>query len=200
MAHEVLAGEVPWKSKNEALGLVASILTQPAPSLRGKVKGLPAEVDTALARCLSKSPGDRFGSMEEVIAALQGAGADGPAGRSPASATSSDARPPGDEGAARTTGQRRYSDDEVRKIVERATELQGGEGALSHPELLDVAREVGLDEGAVSAAAREIAREKKAATRGDVAAGGAGGEPAAPPPALQKTSRTAQRWRDSSVT
>jgi tRNA A-37 threonylcarbamoyl transferase component Bud32 len=200
MAHEVLGGEVPWKSKNDALGLVASILTQPAPGLRAKVKELPGEVDEVIARCLSKSPGDRFASMDEVIAALQGAVASRATGRLPASVTPSGAGAPGADGAARTTGQRRYSDDEIRKIVERATELQGNEGALSHQELLDVAREVGLDEGAVSAAAREIAREKKAAKRGDAAAGAGGSaavEPvAAPPPALQKTSRTAQRWRD----
>jgi len=198
MAHEVLAGEIPWKSKNDALGLVASILTQPAPSLRSKVKDLPGEVDDVLARCLSKSRGERFASMDDVLAALQGAAASGPTGRLPASATSNGAG--GADGAMRTTGQRRYSDDEIRRIVERATEMQGSEGALSHQELLEVAREVGLDEGAVSAAAREIAREKKAPKRGDAAVDNgdrAAAEPApAPPPASQKTSRTAQRWRD----
>ena len=209
MAHEVLTGSVPWKSKNDALGLVASILTQPAPSLRATSSEVPVEVDAVIARCLSKSPADRFGSMDEVIAALQ-------AGTVPARApnggveTGANAESP----ATRTTGQRRYTDDEIRRIVERATELQGSEGALSHQELLDVAREVGLEEKAVSVAAREIAREKKAAIAAKSGAAGAAGAPGVEPgpdaarkgssaaptepgsDAPRKTSGAAQRWRD----
>ena len=200
MAHEVLAGTVPWKSKNDVLGLAASILTQPAPRLRPKVKEVTAEVDDVIARCLSKSPAERFASMDEVIAALQGAVASSPTGTLPAAEAPSVAVSPTTDEATRTTGQRRYTDGEIRKIVERATELQGSDGELSHQELLDVAREVGLDERAVSVAAREIAREKKA-TKGPVAApvavtGGGAAPAATEPPASRTTGKAAQRWRD----
>ncbi|MBK8257376.1 MAG: protein kinase [Polyangiaceae bacterium] len=223
MVHEVLTGNVPWKSKNESLGLVASILTQPAPSLRTTLTDLPMEVDQVIAKCLSKNPADRFSSMDEVLAALQNAGPASPITKAPAVSLSNGNEPAlsnsgngGNAGGessqpARTTGQRRYTDDEIRKIVERASEMQGAEAAISHQELLDVAREVGLDEGAVSAAAREISREKKGAKPGDAVVqtpdNPASKTPfkesapltpvtAAAPTAEQKTSRTAQRWRD----
>jgi serine/threonine-protein kinase len=218
MAHEVLTGSVPWKTKNDALGLVAAILTQPAPSVRDKAPDVPAEVDAVLAKCLSKSPADRYASMEEVVAALAAASAPRPAveagaaaggartpapGEGGAAAGGARAPAPGEGGAAaggarapapgdrqeprapgaapsaapspdepsrakeplRATAARRYSDDEIREIVARASQPQGSDDGLSHAELMEVAREVGLDERAVEKAARDLAAEREQRSR-----------------------------------
>ncbi|HEX9887583.1 MAG TPA: hypothetical protein VGA70_13885 [Longimicrobiales bacterium] len=60
--------------------------------------------------------------------------------------------------------ERRYTDDEVTRILRRATELEGrlpalppGEG-VNLTELREIAREVGIDAGAVSRAAAELDR------------------------------------------
>ncbi len=143
VAYELLTGSVPWKKKNDALGLVAAILTQRAPGVREKAPDVPPEVEKVIARCLSKSPADRFDTMDEVVAALEEA----------------QSAPAGD-GAAH-----RYTDEEIREIVARASERQEGDERISHEELLEIAREIGLDERAVDAAARDLAREKEARDR-----------------------------------
>ncbi len=143
VAYELLTGSIPWKKKNDALGLVAAILTQRAPGVREKAPDVPPEVEKVIARCLSKSPADRFDTMDEVVAALEEA----------------QSAPAGD-GAAH-----RYTDEEIREIVARASERQEGDERISHEELLEIAREIGLDERAVDAAARDLAREKEARDR-----------------------------------
>jgi 2TM domain len=51
--------------------------------------------------------------------------------------------------------ERRYSEQEVRAILERAVRREGADG-LSHEDLLEAAREVGISSGAVEEAAREV--------------------------------------------
>ncbi len=44
---------------------------KPIPSLAGQVADVSPQLDQALTRMLAKKPDDRFGSMDEVIAALE---------------------------------------------------------------------------------------------------------------------------------
>lgn len=59
-----------------------------------------------------------------------------------------------------TTDFRRYSDDEIRAILQRSLEQQNDD-RITHQELVDVARELGIDERAVREAAREVAERAK---------------------------------------
>ena len=69
-AYEVLAGCLPWPPLSSVPALVAAILDhEPAP-LGGLVPGLPAGVASVIMRALSKDPGARFSSMEELHAEL----------------------------------------------------------------------------------------------------------------------------------
>jgi serine/threonine-protein kinase len=70
-AFELLTGRLPWASQGDAVALIASILTQPAAPARSVAPDLPAEVEAVLARALSKSAGERFASMDEVIDLLE---------------------------------------------------------------------------------------------------------------------------------
>ena len=72
MAFELLAGTKPWPTANAA-ELIAAVLSKPAPPL--VVAGVPAHVTAAIARALAKPPGDRFVSMDALIAALDDGGA-----------------------------------------------------------------------------------------------------------------------------
>ena len=169
MAHEVLTGAVPWRTKNDALGLVAAILTQPAPGVRQAAPAVSTEAEAVIAKCLSKSPSDRYSTMDDVVAAL-GAKASpsvAVAASSPGAAVAPSALKEAKAGGGasvpegRTTAARRYSDDEIREIVARASQRQAGDDRLSHAELLEIAREVGLDEGSIESAARDMARERE---------------------------------------
>jgi serine/threonine-protein kinase len=72
LAHELLAGELPWKS--EGLALVAEILTAEPRRLRLCASDEPgrelAHVEGTLQRAMAKSPADRFATMHDVVEAL----------------------------------------------------------------------------------------------------------------------------------
>jgi len=72
MAFELLARTKPWATTNAA-ELIAAVLSKPAPPL--VVAGVPAHVTATIARALAKPPGDRFSSMDALVAALDGDGA-----------------------------------------------------------------------------------------------------------------------------
>jgi serine/threonine-protein kinase len=69
--YELLAGAAPWPEKTDALAVAAAILTEPPPPLLVLAPELPLEVTQVIERALSKLPGDRYASMEDVILALE---------------------------------------------------------------------------------------------------------------------------------
>ena len=77
MAFEVLAGKLPWAGGPSAMALFASVLTDAAPSVRELVPALDPRVDEAIRRALEKKRELRFGSMEELVAAIEGKDAGG---------------------------------------------------------------------------------------------------------------------------
>ena len=73
MAWELFAGALPWgaSSKNGAQ-LVAAVLATPVRPLSDVVPGIAADVNSAVARALSKSRDARFATMEDLLGALGG--------------------------------------------------------------------------------------------------------------------------------
>lgn len=65
----LLTGKTPFHAQN-VLALVAMVLEQPAPSVAKLRPEVPAGLARIVARCLSKNPGERFGSYEELRNAL----------------------------------------------------------------------------------------------------------------------------------
>ena len=78
VAYEVLSGVRPFSSSTEGYALVASILSDAAPSLRDRVPEVPISVAATIHRALSKVASDRMASMEHVAAEL---GAHNPSSR-----------------------------------------------------------------------------------------------------------------------
>jgi hypothetical protein len=70
-AWELLAGRKPWPATNAA-ELIAAVLSKPAPPL--EAAGVSPSVAAAIARALSKPAGDRFVTMDALVAALDGDG------------------------------------------------------------------------------------------------------------------------------
>ena len=68
--YELLCGEVPFKATNIAL-LMTKISTDDAPPVAGRRAGVPANVDTVLAKAMAKKPEDRFSGGAEMAIALR---------------------------------------------------------------------------------------------------------------------------------
>ncbi|MEJ7731239.1 MAG: protein kinase [Polyangiaceae bacterium] len=154
-AFELLAGRLPWKIEAGSLGAVASILTDTPPDLRGLVPGLPAGVIAAIERALSKKPDARFASMRELIDEIEGYLDDAPRGSLPRAgrATPAPSSPPPPTEAEEL---RRYSTGEMRDILQRAVEREAQRGTgFTRQELVEAAREAGVDEKAIDAALSE---------------------------------------------
>jgi serine/threonine-protein kinase len=71
LAYEMLVGETPHTGPNAQV-IIARTVSEPARSLRKVRSGIPAEVDAAILRALSKAPGDRFASCGDFARALKG--------------------------------------------------------------------------------------------------------------------------------
>jgi serine/threonine protein kinase len=69
--YEMLTGEVPYSGLSLSQ-VVNRILRTPVPSARRLQAAVPPEVDRAIIKALAKSVGERFASMEEFVAALDG--------------------------------------------------------------------------------------------------------------------------------
>jgi eukaryotic-like serine/threonine-protein kinase len=69
--YELLAGEPPFTGPT-AQAIIAKRLSGPAPSLRVVRPAVPEAVDRAVAKALALVPADRFASMAEFRAALDG--------------------------------------------------------------------------------------------------------------------------------
>ena len=67
--HELLTGTRPFRSDNFAVALHSVLHDDPPPVSRLRY-GAPPALDTVVGRCLAKDPARRYGSAEELIAAL----------------------------------------------------------------------------------------------------------------------------------
>ncbi|MDI1437420.1 serine/threonine-protein kinase [Polyangium sorediatum] len=68
MAFELMAGRLPFRTDGGGLGLVTSMLNdEPRP-----LEGAPEELAAIVRRTLSKSPDERFSSMEDLAEAVAG--------------------------------------------------------------------------------------------------------------------------------
>ncbi len=68
-AFELLCGIPPFRRGQGAASIYAQV-SEPPPSLAARVPGMPADVDTVLARALAKSRQDRFASCAQFAADL----------------------------------------------------------------------------------------------------------------------------------
>ena len=69
LAHELLTGAPPWS--REGTRVLTQILTEEPAQVRSIRPEVPEAVSAIVARALAKEPGDRFRSMDEVLAALE---------------------------------------------------------------------------------------------------------------------------------
>jgi hypothetical protein len=133
VVYEMLIGETPGLWPTEE-GLRLGRFVDASPEHRQRLDGLPGRAEQALVKALAVRPGQRFATPVEFADALTAAAA----------------------------GSVRLSDSQVRKILERAAELEAEhpveEGALSIGAVEQVAAEVGIPPELVREAARELAR------------------------------------------
>src|SRR5262249_52533240 len=110
VAYELLTGAVPWR-RDDALALVATILTETPRPIRAASPDVPDTVEAVVRRALAKSRDDRFASMDELVQALGSTPSippRPPLGSSPMS------------GGGGGGGGRRFSDEEIQRVLERA--------------------------------------------------------------------------------
>jgi serine/threonine-protein kinase len=69
---KLLTGKAPFAGAGSG-DVIASHLREPAPFAAARVPDLPETVDLILQRCLQKDPAERYQSMTELAAALEGA-------------------------------------------------------------------------------------------------------------------------------
>jgi len=68
--YEALTGAPPFTGKS-AMEVILKHVHQPVPPMRVSGLPVPPEMEALVARCLAKSPMDRYQSMDEVLQALQ---------------------------------------------------------------------------------------------------------------------------------
>jgi len=133
VVYEMLVGETPGLWPTED-GLRLGRFVDAAPEHRERLDGLPGRVEQTLVRALAVRPDRRFATPVEFADALTAAAA----------------------------GSVRLNDSQVRKILERAAELEATqpteEGALSIGAVEQIAADVGMPPELVRQAARELAR------------------------------------------
>ncbi|UCC72510.1 MAG: serine/threonine protein kinase [Gemmatimonadota bacterium] len=152
VVYEMLVGDTPGLwPTEEALRLGRFV--DASPEHRECLDGLPGRLEQALVRALAVRPANRFATPVEFADVL----------------------------AAAAEGSVKLSDGQVRRILERAAELEAEhpteEGALSIGAVEQVAAEVGIAPERVREAARELARPRVSG-----AAWQAGAEPRSPGP------------------
>jgi serine/threonine-protein kinase len=69
--YELLTGEVPFSGDN-FVAVAMRHINEPPPSVRERRPDVSPRLDAAIRRAMAKDPGDRFRSMEELAAELQG--------------------------------------------------------------------------------------------------------------------------------
>jgi serine/threonine protein kinase len=146
VVYEMLVGETPGLWPTED-ALRLGRFVDAAPEHRERLDGLPGRVEQALVKALAVRPDRRFATPVEFADAL----------------------------TAGAAGSIKLSDSQVRKILERAAELEAArpteEGALSIGAVEQVAADVGIPPELVRQAARELARPAgtELAPRGETA-------------------------------
>jgi serine/threonine-protein kinase len=73
MAYEVLSGSIPWRTRASSAQLVAEIVSRYPEPLMTRSPDVPLAVAAAVMRALAKSREHRFATMDDVVAALEGA-------------------------------------------------------------------------------------------------------------------------------
>lgn len=68
--HHLFTGEPPWSSPT-VFGLIARIMAEPPPPVRKKRPDVPEALEAVILRCLEREPSARYGSVDELAAALQ---------------------------------------------------------------------------------------------------------------------------------
>jgi hypothetical protein len=69
-AVEMLTAQTPFPLDN-VMAVLTAHMSKPPPRLSARRHGLPAELDAVLGRALAKSPGDRYRSCGDFVAAFQ---------------------------------------------------------------------------------------------------------------------------------
>ena len=78
LAFELLVGRLPWGPPSQGVRLVAAMLSEDAPRLTTFDPSISANVEAAVARALSRKRDDRFVTMAEAIAIIDGSSASMP--------------------------------------------------------------------------------------------------------------------------
>jgi eukaryotic-like serine/threonine-protein kinase len=172
LAYELLTGSLPWRGAKDALAMVAAILTDEVDPSPLDQAAVPPAVKDVILRALAKRPDARFGSMDEVVSALEAAARGSrPPARLVPPRSAEPASPP--EGAASATLAQRYSTEEVREVLARAIEQQASkrsDARLGFEDLLAAAREVGVDAETLRDASRAL-RNRDEPQRGELQSG-----------------------------
>jgi serine/threonine-protein kinase len=149
-AYELFAGRAPWSGGDE-MAVIASILTED-PSPPPAVAAMPQSFAAVVRRALAKRPDDRFPTMHLLVQAIEGTMHVAPSSPpAPASYPTPGSHPPSPQRFGFT---RRYATREIAEIFDRALKLQNKKYA--YDDIVQAAREVGLDEPTVQEAMREL--------------------------------------------
>jgi serine/threonine-protein kinase len=71
LAFELLAGRRPWPDRSDLLAAVAAILTEAPAPLRALAPEIPESVESVIMRALSRTPEERFATMDDVVDVLE---------------------------------------------------------------------------------------------------------------------------------
>jgi serine/threonine-protein kinase len=148
VAYELLAGELPWRRADDALAVMASVLTDPVDGAALERAGVSRSVARVVLRALEKKPEARFASMDELRSALESAERGGAL-----------VEPVKVSAAVGTTMAQLFSTSEVREVLGRAIDQQAarqGSTKLGFDDLIAVAAEVGVDVESLREASRAL--------------------------------------------
>ncbi|WP_394832284.1 protein kinase [Pendulispora rubella] len=163
VAYERLAGRLPWRGSNDAIAVMASVLTDRVDRAPLDQAAVPRAIQDVILRALEKRPEDRFSSMHEVVQALDAAVREG-------SERGAANRPQTRKLPQSATDAQRFSTAEVRDVLAQAIEQQAerqGATKLGFEELLAVAAEVGIDPDSLREASRALRAGKQEPSAAD---------------------------------
>ncbi|MDI1437415.1 protein kinase domain-containing protein [Polyangium sorediatum] len=147
LGYELCEGTRPWDA-HDALSTVAAMMSEPPRPMRAE--GVPAVVREVFGRALSRSPAERYGSMDDLVELLEPlaeeADSKGPKGEPRVA--------PRPSSGPITAG--RYSTQELGQAIalalERKAKLEAAGGKYAYADLAAAAREVGVEEEELRAA------------------------------------------------
>lgn len=146
VAYELLEGARPWEA-HDALGAVAAMMSEPPRPMQAS--GVPEGARTVVMRALSRSPAERFGSMDDVVSLLE------PYAEGAENANSDGGKPVREKKPGPVTGGR-YSTQDLGQAIalalERKAKMEAEGGKYGFDDLTAAAREVGVEEHELRAA------------------------------------------------